>query len=445
MGRHEGGTVRRRVIVLSALVAGVSLTAGAWGPTRALDSGLEPRQATSRTFAEDDTLPRRPDSPHERVLYSFLPAADGSAPSGGLFLDANGALYGTTQYGGTLGNGTVFKLTPSGHSYTESVIYKFQGGSDGSLPEGGIVADANGNLYGTTYRGGGSSLCNNFGCGTVFKLTRAGSSYTETVLHSFQGSDGGPVAGLFIDKTGALYGTTSGAFGGYGTVFKLTPSGSGYAETIPYAFRGGPDGSNPSGRVFVDAAGAVYGTTALGGLNSAGTAFKLTPFRTFYTESILYSFGSTSVDGRYPYCQLIRDSTGALYGTTSQGGLGNSGGTVFKLTRSGSHYTETVLHNFGTYPDGANPYFGLSIGRTDALYGVTVAGGTGGWGTVFKLVPSGSGYSESVLYSFRNGNSDGASPSSGLLRGPTGAFYGSTSQGGVGPNFNNGTVYRLNP
>jgi uncharacterized repeat protein (TIGR03803 family) len=420
------------------LAAGFSVTAGVWAATNTLDSRFLPKRVVPTTLApRAGTVRMGPASSQESVLYTFRGTPDGSGPSGGLVL-AKGALYGAASGGGAKGYGAVFKLTPSGGGYTESVVYSFQGGSDGATPLGGVVADAARALYGTTSVGGV------YGYGTVFKLTPVPSGYTESILHTFQSADGqNPRAGLFIGKAGALFGTTwGGGVGGNGLVFKLTPSGSGYAESVLYSFRGKPDGSGPSGRVLAEANGVVYGTTTRGGLNDFGTAFKLTPSGSFYVESVLHSFGFGN-EGVNPYCHLIRDSSGALYGTTASLSSGSGWGAVFKLTPSGSTYTETVLHAFRTFPDGATPLVGLTRNRTGAFYGTTYQGGQNGWGTAFKLTPSGSTYTESVLYSFRNGNGDGAYPSSGLLLSPTGALYGETSLGGVNNNF--GTVYKLIP
>ncbi len=345
------------------------------------------------------------------ILYTFQGGTDAANPQAGL-IRKNGVLYGDTDYGGgatqcTGGCGAVFALTPSGSAYTERVIYAFQGGSDGASPVGGLLSDASGALYGTTVDGGGATACTGLtpGCGTVFKLTPSGSNYTETVLHSFQGgSDGaGPRGTLIADNTGALYGTTyyggSGTcsdpsgFTGCGTAFKLTPSGSGYIESVIYNFQGGTnDGANPRSAL-LRKNGALYGATTHGGAHGAGTVFELTG--SSYTERVLYSFLGGR-DGRSPSDEdgLRADSNGALYGTTTFGGVAvcvAGCGTVFKLTPSGSNYTETVLHRFQGPGDGKNPRGSVTAGVAGALYGTTSGGAnhacSGGCGTVFKVAP----------------------------------------------------------
>jgi uncharacterized repeat protein (TIGR03803 family) len=281
----------------------------------------------------------------ETVLYRFQGGSDGESPYAGLLLNAhNGTLYGTTAVGGikcvpsaSFGCGTVFKLTPAGSGYTESVLYRFQGGNDGAIPLAGLIA-RNGALYGTT-RG-----LNSFG--TVFRLSSARSDYKESVLYSFTGgSDGAePYAGVIADKTGALYGTTR--FGGpfacmCGVVFKLTPAGAGYTESVLYGFKGGNDAAQPTSDLIASATGALYGTTIAGGGstvcgNGCGTVFKLTPAGAGFAESVLYRFTGRSGGGS-PNGVIARN--GALYGTTYVGGgasCGPSGlpcGTVFQLTR----------------------------------------------------------------------------------------------------------------
>ena len=356
------------------------------------------------------------------VLYSFCSmsnCADGEGPLGGLILDREGALYGTTAQGGNANNdGTVFKLTPpaTGQTpWTESVLYSFQGGTDGAHPYAGLIFDQQGALYGTTQQGAENSTCS-YGCGSVFKLTPpvAGgqSSWSESVIYSFCSlsgcTDGAyPASGLIFDREGALYGTNySGGSVAHGTVFKLTPPAAGqssWSESVLYSFcsrTNCPDGAYLYAGVIFDQHGALYGTTNSGGNSDSGTVFKLTPptgGQTPWTESVLYSFCSQNScsDGGFPQGGLILDQEGALYGTTEQGGNANDGGTVFKLTPPAAGqtlWTETVLHSFcsqNNCTDGASPDAGLIAGVQGALYGTTYDGGSGscsgyGCGTVFR-------------------------------------------------------------
>ena len=372
---------------------------------------------------------------------------------------------------GTVGSSDVMDVTV--HCVTEAVLYSFQGGtSDGDQPYGGLVADNSGNLYGTTAEGGVGG-CTLYGstvsCGTVFKLTPgSGGTYTESVLHYFQGgaSDGSyPLAGLIIDASGNLYGTTE--FGGadsVGTVFKLTKGSAGsYTESVLHSFQYAvPDGEQPIAGLIMDGSGNLYGTTLSGGTHGYGTVFKLTPGGGgSYTESVLYSFQGGTSDGDVPNGGLITDGSGNLYGTTLQGGSGGCTasasiigcGTVFKLTPGGGgSYTESVLYSFlGGTTDGAYPYSGLVTDSTGNLYGTTFVGGPGtgicnsqnsssGCGTVFKLTLGGSGnYTESVLHYFQAGASDGANPTHGLIIDSSGNLYGA-SGGGTG-----GAVFLLTP
>ena len=338
--------------------------------------------------------------------------------------------------------------------YTELVLYRFQGGSDGSVPVGGLITDRAGDLYGTTWDGGDTN-----GDGTVFKLTPDGSGgYSESVLYRFQGGNGAddPVGGLVMDSAGNLYGAAAGgirncALGiGCGVVFKLAPNGSGgYTESVLYRFQGGSDGESPRGLI-MDRAGNLYGTTSDGGGirncplydRECGVVFKLAANGSGgYTESVIYRFrGGT--DGWLPYGRLSIDRTGNLYGTTGFGGKKTREcphygcGVVFKLAPDGGGaYTESVLYRFRGGRDGAGPKAGLIMDRAGNLYGTTVGGGgsskcDGGCGTVFKLTPDGSGgYSESVLYRF-TGWSNGWSPETGLILDRAGNLYGTTGLGG---------------
>jgi uncharacterized repeat protein (TIGR03803 family) len=256
----------------------------------------------------------------ETVLHRFAgDPSDGAYPQAGLIRDAAGNLYGTTTWGGSFGDGVVYKLDKAGK---ETVLYVFTGAIDGGDPQyGSLVRDAAGNLYGTTYTGGAFS-CGSDGCGTVFKVDKA---RQETVFHNFSGRDGQTYAGLIRDTAGNLYGTTD--FGGptqNGAVFKLDLTGT---ETILYSFTGGTDGGFPFAGLVRDAAGNLYGTTQAGGASGWGVVFKLD---TTNTETVLYSFTGGS-DGGSPYGDLILDRAGNLYGTTNVGGASNFG-VVFKVT-----------------------------------------------------------------------------------------------------------------
>ncbi len=249
------------------------------------------------------------------ALYTFTGGADGKYPNGGLVSDDEGNLYGTTGMGGAFGQGVVFKITPAG---VETVLYSFTGGSDGGEPWGRLLRDSQGNFYGTTYLDGGLQLS----FGVVFKLTSSG---VETVVHSFTGgSDGGhPNGDLIADAQGNLYGTTPAIpRSTHGTVFKVTPQG---VFTVLHTFSG-PDGFSPRSGLIMDAAGNLYGTTFSGGSFGDGVAYKMTGGG---TETVLHSFSGS--DGSFPVGGLVFDTVGNLYGTTAYGGASNNG-VVFKLT-----------------------------------------------------------------------------------------------------------------
>ncbi len=261
------------------------------------------------------------------LLYNFGGIPDGANPDfESLVFDAQGNAYGTTEFGGdccNAGGGTVFKIAADG---TESILYRFQGLADGSLPYGGLVRDGQGNLYGTTYWGGTG------GMGTVFKVTETG---TEQVLHNFNGgTDGGfPYAGLLGDQNVA-YGTTYyGGPVGNGTVFQVTADGT---ETILHSFCSSPfcaDGRSPYGALIRDAQGNLYGTTYIGGANGYGVVYELSPVGSQWSETVLHSFNYS--DGAWPYSRLLLKKA-VLYGTTAGGGTGGHG-TVFALTLPAAH------------------------------------------------------------------------------------------------------------
>lgn len=365
----------------------------------------------------------------ESTVHTFQGGADGSYPNCSLIADASGALYGTTLGGGSgpRSNGTVYKLTPfgttPGTSFRESILYSFQGGDDGSFPFASLVVDANGSLYGTTASGGSSNA------GTVFKLTRNGNQYSESILHSFRGGADGasPYAALIADSSDVLYGTTTaGGAANAGTVFKLTPSGKSYTESIIHSF----DGTSeyfPQSALVADGTGALYGTTVGESPDrtqvNLGTVFKLTPNGSGYRERILYRFIG-SADGYYPFGTLLIDGAGALLGTTSGQALVNDG-SIFKLTPHGDGYAENILHSFHWFDFGAHPLGGLTPGPRNVFYGATIQGGTVDQGVVFEAIPTASGYGERVLYRFQGGE-DGKIPFAAPIVDSTGALYGTT-------------------
>jgi uncharacterized repeat protein (TIGR03803 family) len=379
----------------------------------------------------------------ERTVHLFA-GGDGAKPAAPLIADAAGALFGTTVEGGSGsacrgGCGTVFKLTPGPHGFTETLLHEFAGGADGAAPYGGLIADANGALYGTAAAGG--SGCG-AGCGVVYKLTPAKGAYVESIVYAFGGGLDGSAprfGSLIADASGALYGTTQygGGYGchgtGCGTVFKLTPHHGGYAESILYRFQGGFDGESPLYGVIADAHAVLYGTTAGGGGfgcergAGCGTVFSLTPERGGYRENIIYRF-TGGTDGAGPNA-LTADAAGALFGTTVSRGVGRNG-TVFKLTATHDGYLESTVFDFGHAPTGSAPAGNLLIDAAGALYGTTLSGGAFANGTVYKLTPSHGVYRETVLYAFRAGPADGGWPQAGLVADGRGALYGTVSAGG---------------
>jgi uncharacterized repeat protein (TIGR03803 family) len=377
-----------------------------------------------------------------KTLNKFKQAGGGgSSPFAGLIFDAAGNLYGTTRYGGTHDHGTVFQLTPNGDgSWTKHTLHSFRH-NDGHNPLSSLIFDAAGNLYGTTSEGGAQSE------GTVFQLTPNGDgSWTESVLHSFSGSDGAnPAAGVIFDAAGNLYGTTSwGGASGCGTVFELMPNGDGsWTESVLHSFNDN-ECNTPSGLIF-DAAGNLYSTTFYGGPHDAGTVFELTPNGDgSWTESVLHSFNGS--DGSGLFGGVTFDAAGNLYGTTSWGG-GFGHGTVFELTPNGDgSWTEHILHSFGKH-DGYNPQCSLIFDAVGNLYGTTNYGGSGsacgtqGCGTVFELTPNGDGsWTESVLHKFKNHPS--AYTYAGLVFDQAGNLYGTTYGDGT-TTF--GSVFEITP
>jgi uncharacterized repeat protein (TIGR03803 family) len=336
-----------------------------------------------------------------KPLYSFTGGNDGESPAGPLSFGPDGALYGTTVYGGSngcesYGCGTVFRLAPPAtvcHAvscpWDETLIVSFGGGATGLFPYGGVIFDPAGNIYGTTYEGGVQADCDTHACGIVYKLSPANGNWLQTVLYTFSGSNGaGPEAGLTFDATGNLYGTTAqGGTYDQGIVFRLSPSGSGWVGGAIHEFTGESDGGGPLASVIFDAAGNLYSDTAGGGAYYGGTAFELTPSNGSWTEIVLKSF--TSV-GNGPTGPLAMGSNGSLYGNTS----GETGsGSVFELTPENGGWIYTDLYDFSGGSGGYSPLGGLLLDASGNLYGTTSLGGDQqceqyeGCGVIFEITP----------------------------------------------------------
>jgi uncharacterized repeat protein (TIGR03803 family) len=355
------------------------------------------------------------------TLYSFH-GADGSNPYAGLMQASNGNLYGTTSAGGANGDGTVFQITTGGTLTTMHNFNRFNP-TDGSQPYAGLIQATDGNLYGTTYRGGSHNV------GTAYRITTTG---TMKTLHDLDYQPDGalPYAGLVQATNGAFYGTASNGGGEFGTAFIATAFG----QYIPiYTFINGFIGANPVAGLVQASNGNLYGAAASGGSDGCGALFEMTLSGAY---TMVHDF--TGDDGCSPQATLFQGSDGNLYGTASAGGAGGQGhnyGAAFKITPSG---TFTLLHTFdgtdGTYPTGA------LIQATDGnFYGTTQYGGAYNQGTIFKVTPTGT---VTTLYSFCSQAhcNDGANPYAGLILGSDGVFYGTTFNGGGG---NDGTVFSL--
>jgi uncharacterized repeat protein (TIGR03803 family) len=377
----------------------------------------------------------------ETVLYNFCSqtdCGDGEYPNADLRLDDRGNIYGTANNGGSNEQGLVFELTPEGEEQT--ALFD---GTDGANP-GFKVILGDGSLFGTTGAGG-------YGYGSVFKVIPGGKLIS---LYSFCRNEPGCADGsepgwIVLGKNGDLYGTTfkGGAYNNGGTVFKLTQSGQ---ETVLYSFCSVvlcADGAGPGGAIALDKNGNLYGATAGGGANGHGTMFKLTPQG---EETVLYNFCTV----QQPYCGdgdspsgLVFGRDGNLYGVTAGGGA-NAYGAVYRVTLAGQ---ETVLYSFCSQPNCADGYSpnGVVFDKSNNLYGTTLLGGansgSGLGGTVFKLTPAGQ---ETVLHSFcsQANCADGNQPSSSELAfDKNGNLYGTTHFGGVGGAHGAGTVFRVTP
>jgi hypothetical protein len=352
--------------------------------------------------------------PKFKVLAGF--------PNGGLWsgltLDAKGNLYGVTTGGGDNGVGAVFKMTRNAKGqWTVTTLHSFNG-KDGATPNGDLIFDAAGNLYGTTPAGGAY-----YDGGTVFELTPSSGGWTFSVLYSFCHEygcpdGGGPQDGLVQDKDGNLVGTARAGLYDQGVVFKLTPGSQGWTYSVLYNFGSrSQDGSAPFGAPALDENGNIYGTTDSGGTNNLGTVFELRRGRGGPKERLLWQFDSK--DGSKPEGSVTLDAEGNVYGTAN---------SIFELTPgSNGKWKETVLYAFSNQNDGFAPITGPVLGAGGTLYGTTALGGTGscyeGCGVVYKLAPRAGGkWQYTVLYKLPNPNE--SPPDGRLVLDSKGNLYG---------------------
>ena len=386
-----------------------------------------------------------------KVLYSFAGGSDGANPYSSLIFDSAGNLYGTTEKGGAYSEGTVYKLSQSNGVWTETILYSFGGVSgDGSQPQGSLVFDKAGNLYGTTQYGG---LYFN---GTVYELTPNGNgTWSEAVLHSFNccatpGDGGVPNSAIFLAPSGKIYGTTQwggagttcGAWNfGCGTFFELAHETSGWKETVLHSFLESPDASVPWGPLTVDKAGNFYNTSLWGGSQEyAGSVFKLSPASGgTWTESVIYTLDqqtgvgiSAEIDG------VVFDSAGNLYGVGSGG--------VFELTPSSSGWTETTIFPFTSTKGPYNPYASVVLVHNSTLWGTTAWGGggtcsTNGCGTLYRVQKINGVWTGNAVFTFHN-QANGWFPTSTPIVDSSGNVYGTTLNGGA---FGFGVVYEVTP
>jgi uncharacterized repeat protein (TIGR03803 family) len=347
---------------------------------------------------------------------------------------------------------------PSPDISQQKLIHTFTGSPDGDGPRSNLTPDADGNLYGTTVGGG------TYGYGMVFEFKRTADGWKEEVLHSFTGGGDGaePQAGVIFDATGNLYGTTlkGGAEDG-GTVFELMPGDSGrWTEEVLYSFADATDGVYPSAGVTFDAAGDLYGTTAVGGTREGGIVFELTPGANgSWTEKVLHNFSEPGHYEAGPFGGLVIDAAGNLYGMTYGGGFNGDNcdpsmvgcGRVFELTPAANRtWTEKTIHVFNG-KNGANPWAGVVLDKAGSVYGTTYWGGTGqcqngygkviGCGVVFRLTPSSNGkWTADVLHNFDSNGFDGFQSFAGLALDAAENLYGTTTSGGTR---GEGTVFKL--
>ncbi|HET7209674.1 MAG TPA: choice-of-anchor tandem repeat GloVer-containing protein [Terriglobales bacterium] len=379
-----------------------------------------------------------------QIIYSFAGDKDGAYLDTDLVIDNSGNLYGTSVQGGDFASGTVWELSPTSTGWVHKVLYSFRGGADGGEPYKGATLDAQGNLYGTAVTGGAGS-CEG-GCGVIWKLTRTGSTWTQSVIHTFTGGEdgSGPGSGLTLGENGTLFGMTpTGGINGQGVIFqlKLTTTGV-WKFKVLHAFTGGDDGGGASAGRLLLYKGIFYGVTTTGGANGEGVVFRLARTAGVWQFSTLYAFKGAP-DAGFPYGGLAVDNAGNLYGTTYYSGT-NGFGSVYEVSpQPDGTWKETVVYSFQGGTDGSGSIANLVFTNAGAIYGTTSAGGAScDCGTIFKLTSGVAGPRlESVVYRF-HGAPGGAFAYNGMVGDGAGNFYGTTVHGGPS---DDGVIYRLTP
>jgi uncharacterized repeat protein (TIGR03803 family) len=374
------------------------------------------------------------------TLFSFN-STNGAYPYGSLIADADGHLFGTTSQGGANSVGTVFEI--AGYASPLETLITFKSGSTGINPQSSLIADASGNLFGTTYAGGTS------GIGTVFEIAYLGDgtyANTPTTLVSFDATNGSfPYGSLMADANGNLFGTTfNGGANNDGTVFEIAKTSGGYASTpTTLVSFDATDGANPHSELIADASGNLFGTTVNGGASGDGAVFEIAYLGNgsyASTPTTLVSFDST--DGANPYAGLIADASGNLFGMTSAGGASGYYGTIFEIAKTSGGYasTPTTLVNLDFFDSGADPQGSLIMDANGNLFGTTSSGGAAGYGTVFELAKTASGYASSPTLLVSLNNTNGFGPDGSLFADSSGDLFGTTSFGGAN---GDGTVFEI--
>jgi len=380
-------------------------------------------------------MPNAMQAQNFRVLHTFTGGPDGYQPQSGVTIDRGGHLYGTTS---EYVRGTVYEMKQVNGSWVLTTLLHFDG-TNGLIPYSKVVFGTSGALYGTTLEGGTSGECE-FGCGAVYNILPSASvcttfscPWTGNAIASFtdQANGGNPnFVDPVFDQQGNLYGTTAiGGTSGVGVVFELTHTSNGWTENVLHNFSG-PDGGYPYSGLIFDHAGNLYGTTGYGGQFGQGTVYQLSPSGSGWTLTTLYSFQGTT-DGQQPASALIFDPAGNLYGSTIVGGA-NGGGTIFKLSPSGGSWNFSLVYsltghaNQMYYPGVFNP---LAMDAQGSLYGVAFLDGAQGDGSAFKLTPSNGSWTYTSLHDFTSGD-DGANPIGGVTFDTNGNLFGTTVFGG---------------